>query len=124
MLGGDVTAHPFDCWFEFHAGIDQIAVFNKRISETRGNCLAAGYDYNDPSKLTHDAYVNPGSPADPADEYDINSGNNAAQCYDLTHQPVAIIAPPPSVYNSGVSTRLQIKGTSVYQLEHIVRWRT
>jgi hypothetical protein len=51
-------------------------------------------------------------------------GGDIGAPYDLNHPAVCIISPPPSVYHSGISTRLQVKSMSDWRLEYILRWKT
>ena len=105
--------------YHFLSPVADLGVYNHRLLEQQNYF---SYNYADPFKLVTTAFVKPGAPPIPNDICDIATGTGGQ--YDARHPPALIISPPPSVYNSGVSSRLQIKGTSEFDMQYIVRWRT
>jgi hypothetical protein len=114
MIGGG-TSHSQGDLLEFHAAPTMIGIYNIDRSEW---CPVTSYSYAAPDelKIAASGLV--------VGDYCNMAGGDIGPTFDLMHPPNVTISPPPSVYHSGVSSRLRIRSTSEFQLEYLVRWRT
>lgn len=110
-----VDAHDQGDLLEFHAAPTMMGVYNL----TRGEwCPCTSYNYAAPDELKFAAS------SMVVGDHCLVQGGDIGSTFDLMHPPNVTISPPPSVYHSGISSRLRIRSTSEFQLEYLVRWRT
>jgi hypothetical protein len=102
---------------EFHAAPTMSGTWFPALGQGRG---VSAYNYAAPDRFD----IAPAVPGLGPGVMCMYQGGDIGSTYDLEHPAVCVISPPPSVYHSGISTRLQVKTASDWRLEYILRWKT